>query len=38
MPDNAKFLHLAYGVALAIYALYAWSLYVRGRRLRPPTR
>jgi hypothetical protein len=38
MPDNAKFFHLAYGVALTIYALYALSLYLRGRRLRPPAR
>lgn len=38
MPDNAKFYYLAYGVALSIYALYALSLYLRGRRLRPPAR
>ena len=33
MPDNAGFYHVAYGLALAIYLLYAISLGRRIRRL-----
>lgn len=34
MPDNALYYHLAYGVALTVYALYGLSLYLRSRRMR----
>ena len=34
MPDNAGFLHAAYGVALTAYALYALSLWLRHRAVR----
>jgi hypothetical protein len=35
MPETSSYYHIAYGVALSIYALYALSLYTRRRRLRP---
>jgi hypothetical protein len=34
MPDNAGFMHAAYGVAAAVYTLYALSLWRRGRAVR----
>lgn len=34
MPDNSGYYHAAYGLAIAIYALYAISLFVRRSRLR----
>jgi hypothetical protein len=34
MPETSTYYHIAYTVALGIYALYGISLYVRGRRLR----
>jgi hypothetical protein len=35
MPDTSFYYHLAYAVALGIYAVYALSLYFRRKRLRP---
>jgi hypothetical protein len=34
MPDTSTYFHVAYTVALGIYAAYALSLYVRRKRLR----
>lgn len=34
MPETSTYYHIAYTVALGIYALYGISLYVRSRRLR----
>ncbi len=34
MPETSSYYHLAYTVALGIYALYAVSLYVRRKGLR----
>jgi hypothetical protein len=34
MPETSSYYHVAYTVALGIYALYALSLYLRGKRLR----
>jgi hypothetical protein len=34
MPETSSYYHLAYTVALGIYAAYAISLYVRLKRLR----
>jgi hypothetical protein len=34
MPETSSYYHVAYTVALAIYAAYAVSLYVRRKRLR----
>jgi hypothetical protein len=34
MPETSFFYHLAYTLALAIYAAYALSLYVRRKRVR----
>jgi hypothetical protein len=34
MPDTSAAYHLAYTIALGIYAAYALSLYVRRKRLR----
>ena len=34
MPDTASYYHLAYGVALTIYTLYALSLWLRRKNLR----
>ena len=34
MPDNAVYYHIAYVVAAGIYSLYAFSLYLRRKRLR----
>jgi hypothetical protein len=34
MPETSSYYHVAYTVALGIYALYAISLYVRRKRLR----
>jgi hypothetical protein len=34
MPETSSYYHLAYSVALGIYAAYAISLYVRRKRLR----
>ena len=33
MPETSSYYHLAYTVALGIYAAYAVSLYVRRKRL-----
>lgn len=35
MPDTSAYYHLAYTIALGIYAAYALSLYLRRKRLRP---
>jgi hypothetical protein len=34
MPETSSYYHVAYTVALGIYAVYAVSLYVRRNRLR----
>jgi hypothetical protein len=34
MPETSSYYHVAYTLALGIYAAYAISLYVRRRRLR----
>jgi hypothetical protein len=34
MPETSSYYHLAYTVALGIYALYAVSLHVRRKNLR----
>ena len=34
MPETSTYYHLAYTIALAIYATYALSLYFRRRRVR----
>jgi hypothetical protein len=34
MPETSSYFHVAYTLALGIYAAYAISLYVRRRRLR----
>jgi hypothetical protein len=34
MPETSSYYHLAYSVALGIYAAYALSLYLRRKRLR----
>ena len=34
MPETSSYYHVAYTVALGIYAAYAISLYVRRKRLR----
>jgi hypothetical protein len=34
MPETSFFYHLAYTLALGIYAAYALSLYVRRKRVR----
>jgi hypothetical protein len=34
MPETSAYFHLAYTVALGIYAGYALSLYVRRKRVR----
>jgi hypothetical protein len=34
MPETSSYYHLAYTVALGIYALYAVSLYFRRKHLR----
>ena len=34
MPETSFYYHLAYTVALGIYALYGLSLYVRRKRVR----
>jgi len=34
MPDTSSYYHVAYTVALGIYAAYALSLYVRSNRVR----
>jgi hypothetical protein len=34
MPDTSASYHLAYAIALGIYAAYALSLYVRRKRVR----
>jgi hypothetical protein len=35
MPETSAYYHVAYTLALGIYALYALSLYVRRKRARP---
>jgi hypothetical protein len=34
MPETSTYYHVAYGIALTIYALYAISLWVRRKNLR----
>ena len=34
MPETSGYFHVAYTVALGIYATYALSLYVRRKRVR----
>ena len=34
MPETSSYYHVAYTVALSIYALYGISLYLRRKRLR----
>ena len=34
MPETSAYFHLAYTIALGIYAAYALSLYVRRKRVR----
>lgn len=34
MPETSAYYHLAYTVALGIYAAYGFSLYVRRKRVR----
>jgi hypothetical protein len=34
MPETSSYYHIAYTVALSIYAVYGISLYVRRKRLR----
>jgi hypothetical protein len=34
MPETSSYYHLAYTIALGIYALYGVSLYFRRKRLR----
>jgi hypothetical protein len=34
MPETSSYYHVAYTVALSIYALYGVSLYLRRKRLR----
>lgn len=34
MPETSSYYHVAYAVALTIYAAYAISLYLRRKRLR----
>ena len=34
MPETSSYYHVAYSVALGIYAAYALSLYLRRKRLR----
>jgi len=34
MPETSTYYHLAYTIALTIYAAYALSLYLRRRRVR----
>jgi hypothetical protein len=34
MPDTSAYYHLAYTVALGIYAAYGLSLYLRRKRVR----
>ena len=34
MPETSSYYHLAYTIALGIYAAYALSLYIRRRRLK----
>jgi hypothetical protein len=34
MPETSAYFHVAYTIALGIYAAYALSLYVRRKRVR----
>jgi hypothetical protein len=34
MPDNASYYHAAYGIAIAVYAVYAVTLLRRRARVR----
>lgn len=36
MPETSAYYHVAYTIALSIYALYAVSLWVRRKRVREP--
>lgn len=35
MPDTSAYYHVAYTIALGVYAAYALRLYLRRKRLRP---
>ena len=35
MPETSSYYHLAYTIALGIYAAYTLSLYIRRKRVRP---
>jgi hypothetical protein len=35
MPENAGYYHLAYAVATGIYVIYAVTLVIRWKRVRP---
>ena len=35
MPETSSYYHLAYTIALGIYAAYALSLHVRRKHVRP---
>jgi hypothetical protein len=34
MPETSSYYHAAYAIALGIYAAYAFSLYIRRKRVR----
>ena len=34
MPETSSYYHVAYAIALGIYAAYALSLYIRRKRVR----
>jgi hypothetical protein len=34
MPETSSYYHVAYAIALSIYVAYAFSLYIRRRRVR----
>ena len=36
MPETSAYYHVAYTIALSIYAVYALSLWVRRKRVREP--
>jgi hypothetical protein len=38
MPDNASYFHAAYAVAIAVYGLYAFSLWRRRAKVRDALR
>ena len=34
MPETSSYYHVAYAIALGIYAIYGLSLYIRRKRVR----